>query len=54
MYELIKKFDSIKPSMLVDVENERAIELDEICSVVIKNCEKQTLMHHIQELSQHS
>lgn len=39
MYELITKFDSIKPSMLVDVENNREIELDEICNVVIKNCE---------------
>lgn len=41
MYELIKNFDSIKPSMLVDVENNREIELDEICNVVIKNCEAQ-------------
>jgi 2-dehydropantoate 2-reductase len=40
MYELIKKFDSIKPSMLVDVENNRPIELDEICTIVIKNCEE--------------
>lgn len=39
MFELIKKFDSIKPSMLVDVENNRELELDEICTVVIKNCE---------------
>ncbi|XPV69571.1 MAG: ketopantoate reductase family protein [Halarcobacter sp.] len=39
MYELIKNFDSIKPSMLVDVENNRPIELDEICTIVIKNCE---------------
>jgi len=43
MYELIKKFDSIKPSMLVDVEHNRPIELDEICTVVIKNCELQNL-----------
>ena len=43
MYELIKKFDSIKPSMLVDVENNRKIELDEICEIVIKNNEKQNL-----------
>ena len=35
--------DSIKPSMLVDVENNREIELDEICNVVIKNCEAQGL-----------
>jgi 2-dehydropantoate 2-reductase len=40
MYELIKKFDSIKPSMLVDVENNRPIELDEICTIVVRNCEK--------------
>lgn len=39
MFELITKFDSIKPSMLVDVENNRELELDEICNVVIKNCE---------------
>ena len=30
MFELITKFDSIKPSMLVDVENNREIELEEI------------------------
>ncbi len=39
MYELITNFDSIKPSMLVDVENNRELELDEICNVVIENCE---------------
>ena len=39
MFDLITNFDSIKPSMLVDVENNREIELDEICNVVIKNCE---------------
>lgn len=39
MFELITKFDSIKPSMLVDVENNRELELDEICNVVINNCE---------------
>lgn len=39
MFNLITNFDSIKPSMLVDVENNREIELDEICNVVIKNCE---------------
>ena len=43
MFELITKFDSIKPSMLVDVENNREIELEEICNVVIKNCEAQNL-----------
>jgi 2-dehydropantoate 2-reductase len=41
MFELITKFDSIKPSMLVDVENNRELELDEICNVVIRNCEAQ-------------
>lgn len=40
MFELIKHFDSIKPSMLVDVENNRPIEIDEICNVVIKKCNK--------------
>jgi 2-dehydropantoate 2-reductase len=39
MNELITNFDSIKPSMLVDVENNRELELDEICNVVIENCE---------------
>jgi 2-dehydropantoate 2-reductase len=39
MHELITNFDSIKPSMLVDVENNRELELDEICNVVIENCE---------------
>jgi 2-dehydropantoate 2-reductase len=43
MFDLITNFDSIKPSMLVDVENNREIELDEICNVVIKNCEAQGL-----------
>ena len=43
MFNLITNFDSIKPSMLVDVENNREIELDEICNVVIKNCEAQGL-----------
>jgi 2-dehydropantoate 2-reductase len=41
MFELIRDFDSIKPSMLVDREFKRAIELDEICGVVITYCEKQ-------------
>lgn len=40
MFELIKLFDSIKPSMLVDVENRRPIELDEICNVVINKCKE--------------
>jgi 2-dehydropantoate 2-reductase len=43
MFELITKFDSIKPSMLVDVENKRQLELEEICGVVIKNLEEQNL-----------
>jgi 2-dehydropantoate 2-reductase len=43
MFQLISDFDSIKPSMLVDVENKRPIELNEICDVVIRNCEEQDL-----------
>lgn len=43
MYELITKFDSIKPSMLVDREFNRVLELDAICGVVIKNCEEQNI-----------
>jgi 2-dehydropantoate 2-reductase len=43
MYELIKNFESIKPSMLVDVEHNRTLELEEICNVVIKNSEEQGL-----------
>lgn len=43
MFNLITNFDSIKPSMLIDVENNKEIELDEICNVVIKNCESQNL-----------
>jgi len=39
MHKLITNFDSIKPSMLVDVERERRIELDEICGVVMRGCE---------------
>lgn len=35
MYELIKNFDSIKPSMLVDREFKRELEIDKICNVVI-------------------
>jgi len=41
MYELYKKFQSVKPSMWVDKENNRELELEQICGVVIKNCEKQ-------------
>lgn len=40
MYELMKTFQSVKPSMWVDTQNNRDLELDEICGVVIKNCEK--------------
>jgi 2-dehydropantoate 2-reductase len=40
MFELMKTFQSVKPSMWVDTENNRDLELDEICGVVIKNCEK--------------
>lgn len=43
MYELIKNFDSIKPSMLVDREFKRELEIDEICNVVIKHNEKQNI-----------
>lgn len=43
MFDVIKGFDSIKPSMLVDRENGRAMELEEICGVVIRECEKQGL-----------
>ncbi len=42
MFELMKTFQSVKPSMWVDTENNRDLELDDICGgVVIKNCEKQ-------------
>ncbi len=41
MFELMKTFQSVKPSMWVDTQNNRDLELDEICGVVIKNCEKQ-------------
>lgn len=43
MFNLIKNFNSIKPSMLVDRENKRGLELDEICGIVIKSCKKQGL-----------
>lgn len=36
MFALIKQFDSIKPSMLVDLEHKRALEIEEICGVVIR------------------
>ena len=41
MFELMTSFQSVKPSMWVDKENNRDLELEEICGVVIKNCEKQ-------------
>lgn len=36
MFALIKQFDSIKPSMLVDLEHGRVLEIEEICGVVIR------------------
>lgn len=36
MFELILAFDSIKPSMLVDLEHGRTLEIEEICGVVIR------------------
>ncbi|RXJ92342.1 ketopantoate reductase [Malaciobacter molluscorum] len=41
MFELMKNFESIIPSMWMDKKNNRDLELDDICGVVIKNCEKQ-------------
>jgi 2-dehydropantoate 2-reductase len=43
MFQLILGFDSIKPSMLVDLEHHRALELEEICGVVIRTLEKESL-----------
>jgi len=40
MFELYTQFQSVKPSMWVDKENNRDLELEQICGVVIKNCEK--------------
>ena len=40
MFELYTKFQSVKPSMWVDKENNRDLELEQICEVVIRNCEK--------------
>jgi 2-dehydropantoate 2-reductase len=40
MFELMTNFQSVKPSMWVDLENNRDLELDDICGIVIKNCEK--------------
>ena len=36
MYDLIRKFEPIKTSMLVDYEKGRPLELDEICGAVLK------------------
>ncbi|MEZ4694383.1 MAG: ketopantoate reductase C-terminal domain-containing protein [Aliarcobacter sp.] len=41
MFDLMTSFQSVKPSMWVDKENNRDLELEDICGVVIKNCEKQ-------------
>lgn len=43
MFELILGFDSIKPSMLVDVEHNRTLEIEEICGVVVRNLHIQGL-----------
>jgi 2-dehydropantoate 2-reductase len=43
MFDLIKGFENLKPSMYVDLENNRDLELDGICGAVIRNCEKQGL-----------
>lgn len=39
LFNLMVNFDSIKPSMLVDREFKRPLETEEICGVVIRNCE---------------
>ena len=43
MYKLILEFDSIKPSMLVDKEFTRPLEIDQICGIVIKNNDFQNI-----------
>ena len=43
MFALILGFDSIKPSMLVDVEHQRPLEIEEICGVVVRNLHMQGL-----------
>lgn len=43
MFDLILGFDSIKPSMLVDVEHGRRLEIEEICGVVMHYCKEQGL-----------
>jgi 2-dehydropantoate 2-reductase len=35
MFELIRHFDPIKTSMLVDFEHHRPLELEEICGAVL-------------------
>ncbi len=40
MYQLIKDFDPIKTSMLVDMEKGRTLELDEISGAVLQRAEK--------------
>lgn len=40
MFELYTQFQSVKPSMWVDKENNRDLELEQICGIVVKNCEK--------------
>ena len=39
MFNLIYTFGSIKPSMLVDREKGRQLELEEICGVIIRGCQ---------------
>lgn len=41
MFKLMKNFDSIKPSMWIDTEHNRDLELDSICGTVLRYCEKQ-------------
>jgi len=36
MYHLIRTFEPIKTSMLVDYEKGRNLELDEICGAILK------------------
>lgn len=43
MFTLYKGFQSVKPSMWVDKENNRDLELEQICGIVVRNCEKQGL-----------
>lgn len=38
MYNLIRNFDAIKTSMLVDKEKGRPLELEEICGAVLRRC----------------